>query len=305
MSTIKRSSFVDSHANKSLSLEKLRQDKAARSSLAKAGSSVEQVAKADLDKDGRIAGRSELEALFKQADVFDHDGCAQSLVDKDSSGKQTKAGSVLAAVEGSFAQTPGSRTGQAIASAALNRIARFGECYGVDGAWKSCNPGIPGNRNPDETCFNAMKGHWKCNLFAMDCLYQAGFLPPTYSKDGKGWYPIAVDLHKYAEGPNRFFDKAGEVKLEGLSAEAREKAVEEILKRAQPGDLLIVNHPGPDESDGGHCRVVTANNYASDGTIDCAQASFDSARVEAEELSSFTGEEAVYLLRPCRTRSNS
>ena len=310
MTKINRQDYVDAHGKQSLNLDKLKKDEGAREQLAQAGSSVEQVAKADLNNDGKVSGKTELEALFRHADHFDRDGFSRSLVDLDGSGKRTAAGNVLAAVEGSFeaaavAPVPTGPTGKEIAQAALDRIERFGDDYGVPGAWKSCNPGIPGNKNPDKTSYSGMKGRWKCNLYAMDTLHQAGFQTPTYGKDGKGWYPVAVDLHNFAKGPNRCFDNKGEVKLADLDSDARKAAVEDILSRAQPGDLIIVNHNGPDAADGGHCRVVTANNFATDGTVDCAQASSDAAKVKAEGVSSFTGEEVIYLLRPCRLRAQS
>ena len=55
-------------------------------------------------------------------------------------------------------------------------------------------------------------------------------------------------------------------------------------------------------SDGGHCRVVVSNNFEKDGTVGCAQASSNAAVVRDESVGSFTGEETVWLLRPCRTR---
>ncbi|MGI5863436.1 MAG: hypothetical protein ACOX6T_15470 [Myxococcales bacterium] len=304
MTKIHRQSYVDAHANRSLNLDKLRKDERAKEQLAAAGSSVEKVAKADLNGDGKISGRAELEALFRHADYFDRDGSARSLIDLDAAGKRTAAGAVLAAVEASFASTTRRPTGEDVAEAALERIERFGQNYGVEGAWKSCNPGIPGNSRPDDRSLG-VKGRWRCNLFAMDVLYQAGFQPATYSGDGKGWYPVAVDLPKYSKGANRIFDNLGEVKLERLDYDAKKAALEDILRRAQPGDLIIVNHVGPDAADGGHCRVVTENNFETDGTVDCAQASFDAAMVKQEGVSSFMGEEIVYLLRPCKVRAAS
>ena len=51
-----------------------------------------------------------------------------------------------------------------------------------------------------------------------------------------------------------------------------------------------------------HTRVVVGNAYDTNGTVDCAQASSDAAKIRGETLSSFTGEEAFYLLRPAQSR---
>jgi hypothetical protein len=298
MTKLTRKDFVTSHGASSIDLNKLKQDKAAQDGLSKAGVSVDQLAKADLDKDGKISGAKEMDALFSQVDGFDHDGSAQSVMVLDPAGNPTAAGKVLAALDPTFQ----SKT-QAVADAALDRIARFGKSYGVDQAWKSPNPNIPGNKHPDVTEFSATKGRWKCNCFAMDCLYQAGFVPATYAGNGKGDYSVAVDMHNFAKGPNRVFDSLGEVNLNALDDDKKNAAVAEILKKAQPGDLIIVRHQGDGGSDGGHCRVVVGNNFDKDGTVACAQASQDQALVRNEDVGRFTSDAVIYLLRPCRLQS--
>ncbi len=279
-----RKEFLEKHANQNLDLKKV--DPATRTA----------VAKADLNKDGKVAGAKELNALFSQVDRFDKDGSVATVA-LDDGGNKTAAGKLIEALEPGFVSK-----NQAIVDAALDRIAKFGANYGVAGAWKCPNPNMPGNRRPDVTEYSAMQGKWKCNLFANDCLYQAGFMPATYSRDGKGWYPIAVDLVTLASGPNRVFDAQGNLSLNSMTPEQKRSEVEALLKRAQPGDLLIVNHQGPDQADGGHCRVIVANDMDKDGTVACAQASFDAAVVKHEGVGSFTGEEVVHLLRPCRLR---
>lgn len=187
--------------------------------------------------------------------------------------------------------------GKKIAQAALDLVAKRGKEYGVGGVWKSPNPNVPGNRKPGVTELGA-KDRWKCNLFAMDSVFSGGAQPPHYG--GKtGSYPIAVDVPGFSRGANAPLTKIGEVwPGKAASPEVARQRIQELMKIARPGDLIIVNHPGDDGSDGGHCRVVTANNFATNGTVDCAQASYDTALVRAEGLEKFTGEEGFFLLRP-------
>ncbi|MEW5738471.1 MAG: peptidoglycan-binding domain-containing protein [Myxococcota bacterium] len=188
--------------------------------------------------------------------------------------------------------------GERIAQAARQLIAERAESYGVQGTWRSPNPAVPGNRVPNETNIGAT-GRWKCNLFGMDALYAGGARTPHY---GGGNYPIANEIPNFSRGPNAPLIKLGEVWTgRGTPEEARAK-IEALMAIARPGDVIIVNHPGTETADGGHTRIVVANNMATDGTVDCAQAGSDKAHIRAESLSSFTGEEAFYLLRPALSR---
>lgn len=294
MTKVTRSDFIANKAASTIDLKKLAENKGAQEALGAAGMKAADVAKADLNKDGKVSGQAELNALFTQVDRFDKNGSAASVNVLDAEGNKTAPGRILEALDATFQSKL-----QAVADAALDRISRFGENYGVPGKWVTPNPNMPGNRRPDQTEYSATAGRWKCNCFVMDCLYQAGFVPASY-KDG--WYPVAVDLHTFSQGPNRVFDKKGAIELNALSYEDKQARVSELLKQAQPGDLLIVRHQGGKGSDGGHCRLVVSNNFEKDGTVACAQASSSKAQVEDETLSSFTGEETVWLLRPCRTR---
>lgn len=189
--------------------------------------------------------------------------------------------------------------GDKIAQAAKDLIAKYGPDYGVPGTWKSPNPAVPNNRVPGETSLG-VKDRWKCNLFGMDALYAGGAKTPHYPG---GNYPIAIEIPNYARGPNAPLIKLGEVwpGKAGTPEEAQAK-IDALLKIARPGDVIIVNHPGSTTADGGHTRVVVGNDYKNTGTVDCAQASSDAAKVKAESIGSFTGEEAFYLLRPAQTR---
>jgi hypothetical protein len=126
-----------------------------------------------------------------------------------------------------------------------------------------------------------------------------GAKPATYPG---GSYPIAIEIPSYSKGPNAPLIKLGEVWTGKVSSDEAAARITAMMKMARPGDLIIVNHPGNDTADGGHTRVVVANNFAKDGTVDCAQAGQEAAHIRGETLDSFTGEEAVYLLRPAQQR---
>ena len=189
--------------------------------------------------------------------------------------------------------------GDRIAQAARDLIAARATDYGVPGVWRSPNPNAPGNTEPGVTRLG-VKDRWKCNLFGMDSLYAGGAQPAHYPG---GNYPIAVEIPNYANGPNAPLIKLGEVwpAKEGTPETAQAK-IDALLKIARPGDVIIVNHQGNDTVDGGHTRIVVANDYARTGTLDCAQASSDEAKVRGESLGSFTGEEGFFLLRPAISR---
>ncbi len=66
----------------------------------------------------------------------------------------------------------------------------------------------------------------------------------------------------------------------------------------------MVDHQGTGVSDGGHTRAVMANDLQADGSgsIHSAQATQSEAAIRSEGLSSFSGEEHVWILRPNRPR---
>jgi len=208
----------------------------------------------------------------------------------------TNAAPAVGGIMGASLPVP---NGEKIAQAARDLIAARGVEYGVPGTWKSPNPAVPNNARPGETSLG-VKDRWKCNLFGMDSLYAGGAQTPHYPG---GNYPIAIEIPNYARGPNAPLIKLGEVwpGKTGSPEEAKAK-IEALMKIARPGDVIIVNHPGAGTADGGHTRVVVGNNFAADGTVDCAQASSDAAKIRGETIGSFTGEEAFYLLRPALSR---
>jgi len=65
-----RSSFVSSFGSKSIDVGQLKDDRRIKAAVAEAGGSVEQLAAADLDGDGQIAGAGELGALHQVLDQY-------------------------------------------------------------------------------------------------------------------------------------------------------------------------------------------------------------------------------------------
>lgn len=188
-------------------------------------------------------------------------------------------------------------------------VREHGDNYGVDQAWFNLDPN---HALPANVRLGGLKGKWKCNLFACNTMYKAGFEPPYYGNRGRGEYPNANQLFKWSDkyarryGNKSHFDLGGELKIEAtekaLGRDRAKVALGKLLATAKPGDMLIVDHRGDDVADGGHCRVVIDNKMKPDGTgyIACAQASRDSGKVRNEQISRFTGEETLWILRPNR-----
>lgn len=294
-------------------------------------------ANADLNRDGKIAGGQEIDRLFTQIDSYGRNAAAQdtSLIDPSGNGTQqaramralgqlTQNADVLGWTAGvsfdrvdfsAYVAPPGTPPGsQTMVGAAATLIRERKDNYGTNQPWYNLDPNhaLPANvklgglaqseRNPN--------GVWKCNLFGGNALYVGGFEPPYYGNRGKGEYPNANQWYKFSDkyasgyGNKVHFKMVDEVKVSTSEEPARSQAIQELLKKAQPGDMLMVDHMGDAVSDGGHTRVVVANNFDKDGTVQFAQASFDKAVVKSEGVGSFTGEEYVWLLRPNRPRLN-
>lgn len=202
---------------------------------------------------------------------------------------------------------PAGPSRESVRRAAMAIVEKMPDAYGVDDPWLNIDArhALPANVK-----LGGLKGKWKCNLFACNTLVAAGFEPPYYGNHGKGEYPNANQLYKWSDRYASQFGNAGHVRFElrgeldvqSLSGAAREQAIAELLKKAEPGDMIIVDHLGGDVADGGHCRVVIENDLDGSGVIKCAQASFDAALVRDETLSKFTGEEHIWILRPNKAR---
>lgn len=106
MSQINRTDFLRQFGNKALDLEKI--DGQIQEKLQSAGSSRADVAKADLNGDGKIAGASEINALFRHIDGFDRNGSSQSFATAQGpSNAPTQAGQVYSALSLLFQETGG------------------------------------------------------------------------------------------------------------------------------------------------------------------------------------------------------
>jgi hypothetical protein len=93
------------------------------------------------------------------------------------------------------------------------------------------------------------------------------------------------------------FDLQDEVRPGQIADPAeRQRRVEEFLSRVQPGDVVTVDHPGAAGSDGGHVRVCVGRNEQGQPLF--AQARQNSAEIEAEGVSDFINEDAMFILRP-------
>jgi hypothetical protein len=101
MSTIRRQDFVTTHANKSVSIAKVQQDPVAKAELQNAGLSVQDLQRADRNRDGAV----DADEAFSAADRFDRDGNAATLVALDRVGAPTPAGKATNAL-GVMLQNP-------------------------------------------------------------------------------------------------------------------------------------------------------------------------------------------------------
>jgi LysM repeat protein len=178
-------------------------------------------------------------------------------------------------------EAPRESWGELVVKAARDRAEMFGANYAVDAKLLSPNPDLAFNRKPDVYGVGGTMGRWKCNQFGGDVLYQAGFEPPMYSKPG--YYVIAEEWPNYTKGPNQLF---------------------ELIKDpadAQPGDVLIADHPGSG-AEGGHVRILTSG-IDSDGGFSAISAHYDGAYESRENYESLLRtEEGLYILRPIKRR---
>lgn len=300
MTKIRRSDFLQEMKNKSIDIQEAQQGKLGEVNLQRA----------DLNRDGKISGRAEMDKLFLEMDRFDRDGSYQSMKLADANGNATPAGQLVDAAR-TTATNLWINQGQlnntnptAVKDAAVRLVETRAENYGVQDPWYNIDPNhaLPANVN-----LGGLRGKWKCNLFAGNTIHAAGFEPPYYGNRGRGEYPNANQLYKWSDkyagqfGNKTHFQMVGELDVQNVQG-SKEEAIARLLQNAKVGDLIIVDHLGTDVADGGHCRVLVAKNP--NGTYEFAQASYDSALIRNEDNSRLTNEETIWILRPNRPRNN-
>lgn len=93
--TIHRDDFIRRFGNGVIDLARLRQDASAQAALREVGLTVADIARADINGDGLV----DASEAWRLADSFDRNGSAQSLISRDNTGAETRAGQVVRASE--------------------------------------------------------------------------------------------------------------------------------------------------------------------------------------------------------------
>lgn len=242
--------------------------------LAHAGVAFDAVAQADLNGDGVIAGRRELNRAFDVIDGFDRNGSRHSFLDDADGGAIYRA-----LLTGRIERPP---AGAAIAQAALARIATDGAGYAVANAPTSPFAALSGNELPGVSRPRWLEGQNKCNQFVGDVLVQAGMMPPTVTMaNGTQHYaraeqwPTRHDLFDRVTNPDDI----------------------------QVGDIVVRDYPTRGAS-GAHVEVVTSVQPFQTAGAHAYGASVNEgswltgARYDASNRSFSVGGSDVYVLRP-------
>jgi hypothetical protein len=146
----------------------------------------------------------------------------------------------------------------AILAAAEHRSRAYGETYATSAAAVSPNPSFPDNARPDATPLTCTQGYWKCNMFAGDVVYEAGFRPP---QDADGWYHLSQDWHL-------------DTSLLDVVA----------LSDARPGDLLTIDRGASQNAEGGGHALVLATPVGDDGGYEAISVHSDGAYRSARNV---------------------
>jgi len=128
---VDRNAFAQSLGNKQIDVNRMKGDAQIQQATAEAGGSVEDLARADLNGDGKIQGAAEMGQLFKALDAYDQNGSANSFNADDGRGTTTPAGKAynrlgfLAAAASGNVETSNNRNatfGQRLAQGGANSI---------------------------------------------------------------------------------------------------------------------------------------------------------------------------------------
>ena len=92
---VDRKSFAKTFEHKQVDVDRIKHDRQLKKAVTEAGGSVGDLARADLNHDGRITGTKELKTLFKQVDRLERGGPANSFIASDDQGTALPAGKVF------------------------------------------------------------------------------------------------------------------------------------------------------------------------------------------------------------------
>lgn len=202
-------------------------------------------------------------------------------------------------------------TVQGVVQAARFLIDQHSSAYQEDSPWLNLDPNHP---LPTNVNLGGMSGQSKCNLFVSQAMFLGGFEPPRYGNGNKGEYANANQIWKWSDtaaqkfgNPERF-KMVSQASLLDLSYGDKINAITEVLRKAEPGDLLMVDH-GPSATgekvvNRGHARLVTDNPMARGGSkIAIANATDIKGAVEVWKTPrDLASEDHVWVLRPSRPR---
>jgi hypothetical protein len=215
------------------------------SSLGADGVSLAELKEADLDGDGVISGRGELNRAFNVVDSVDSDGKANSFLNAG------EAASVYGALLD--ARRPPPYFGAAIAKAAADRVASDGPGYAFDSSPTSPLVGLSGNVKPGITRPAWLEQNNKCNAFCGDVLTQASVVAPTVTMpDGSLHYARAETWPNYkdlfTQVTNQSDIKVGDVIMrDNTASRGASTAHIEIITGVAPMKTTGAHATGADE----------------------------------------------------------
>ncbi len=202
-------------------------------------------------------------------------------------------------------------TAKGVVQAAQFLIDQHSSSYEEDSPWLNLDPN---HALPANVRLGGMSGKSKCNLFVSQALYLGGFEPPRYGNGEKGEYANANQIWKWSDivadkygNPERF-KMVSQVSLLDLPYDKKVSSIAEVLRKAEPGDLVLVDH-GPSSTgekviNRGHARLVMDNPLARGGSeISISNATDAKGAVRQNKRpSDLASEDHVWVLRPSQPR---